>query len=143
NKDYTLTIDQDLQQAVVDQLKGNHGAVVMFNPQTGEVLAMYSNPSYSLKQVDDQTTWIKLDNDRKERPLLNRAMNEYYVPGSTFKTVMMYTAFRNGMQNIHFNTSDGFTPPGCGRTITDDNGGCEARGNIDSASAYQHSLNLY
>ena len=38
NKDYTLTIDKDLQQAVVDQLKGNHGAVVIFNPQTGKVL---------------------------------------------------------------------------------------------------------
>src|ERR1700704_766657 len=70
NRDYNLTIDRDLQQTVVDQLKGNHGAVVMFNPQTGEVLAMYSNPSYSLKDVqDEQTAWMKLDNDRKERPL--------------------------------------------------------------------------
>jgi len=143
NKDYTLTIDQDLQLAVVDQLKGNHGAVVMFNPQTGEVLAMYSNPSYSLKQVDDEAAWIKLDNDKKERPLLNRALNEYYVPGSTFKTLMMYTAFRNGMQNTRFNTSGGFSPPGCGRTITDDNGGCEACGNIGIDSAYQHSSNIY
>ncbi len=143
NKDYTLTIDQDLQQTVVDQLKGNHGAVVMFNPQTGELLAMYSNPSYSLKQVDDQNAWIKLDNDRKERPLLNRALNEYYVPGSTFKTLMMYTAFRNGMENTRFTTSGGFTPAGCGRTITDDNGGCEACGNIGIDSAYQHSSNIY
>jgi cell division protein FtsI/penicillin-binding protein 2 len=144
NKDYTLTIDQDLQQAVVDQLKGNHGAVVIFNPQTGEVLAMYSNPSYSLKQVqDDQSAWMKLDNDRKERPLLNRALNEYYVPGSTFKTLMMYTAFRNGMQDTRFSTSGGFSPPGCGRTITDDNGGCEACGNIGIDSAYQHSSNIY
>ena len=144
NKDYALTIDQDLQQAVVDQLKGNHGAVVIFNPQTGEVLAMYSNPSYSLKQVqDDQTAWMKLDNDRKERPLLNRALNEYYVPGSTFKTLMMYTAFRNGMQDTRFTTTGGFSPPGCGRTITDDNGGCEACGNIGIDSAYQHSSNIY
>jgi peptidoglycan glycosyltransferase len=144
NKDYTLTIDRDLQQTVVDQLKGNHGAVVMFNPQTGDVLAMYSNPSYSLKQVqDDEATWIKLDNDKKERPMLNRAVNEYYVPGSTFKTVMMYTAFRNGMQDTRFTTSGGFSPPGCGRTITDDNGGCEACGNIGIDSAYQHSSNIY
>jgi penicillin-binding protein A len=143
NKDYTLTIDRDLQQTVVDQLKGNHGAVVMFNPQTGDVLAMYSNPSYSLKEVEDQATWIKLDNDRKEKPLLNRATNEYYVPGSTFKTVMMYTAFRNGMQNIRFNTSGGFSPSGCGRTITDDNGACEACGNISIDVAYQKSSNIY
>lgn len=144
NKDYTLTIDQDLQQAVVDQLKGNHGAVVMFNPQNGEVLAMFSNPSYSLKQVDaDESAWIRLNNDRKERPLLNRSINEYYVPGSTFKTLMMYTAFRNGMQSTRFTTSGGFTPPGCGRTITDDNGGCEACGNIGIDQAYQHSSNIY
>jgi cell division protein FtsI/penicillin-binding protein 2 len=144
NKDYTLTIDQDLQQAVVDQLKGNHGAVVIFNPQTGEVLAMFSNPSYSLKQVqDDEAAWLKLNNDRKERPLLNRALNEYYVPGSTFKTLMMYTAFRNNMQSTRFTTSGGFTPPGCGRTITDDNGGCEACGNIGIDVAYQKSSNIF
>jgi peptidoglycan glycosyltransferase len=143
NKDYTLTIDMDLQQTVVDQLKGNHGAVVMFNPQTGDVLAMYSNPSYSLKQVQDQASWIKLDNDRKDKPLLNRALNEYYVPGSTFKTLMMYTAFRNGMQDIRFTTSGGFSPAGCGRTITDDNGGCEACGNIGIDVAYQKSSNIY
>src|SRR2546423_3967591 len=144
NKDYALTIDEDLQQTVVDQLKGNHGAVVIFNPQTGEVLAMYSNPSYSLKQVqDDHAAWIKLYNDRKERPLLNRALNEYSVPGSTFKTLMMYTAFRNNMQDVRFSTSGGFTPPGCGRKITDDNGGCEACGNIGIDQAYQHSSNIY
>src|SRR3989454_8476897 len=104
---------------------------------------MYSNPSYSLKQVQDQVEWIKLDNDRTEKPLLNRATNEYYVPGSTFKTVMMYTAFRNGMQNTRFTTNGRFSPPGCGRTITDDNGSCEACGNIGIDSAYQHSSNIY
>jgi len=143
NRDYTLTIDRDLQQTVVDQLKGNHGAVVIFNPQTGDVLALYSNPSYSLKDVQDEASWIKLNNDKKERPLLNRALNEYYVPGSTFKTLMMYTAFRNNMQNIRFTTSGGFSPPGCGRTITDDNGGCEACGNIGIDVAYQKSSNIY
>jgi penicillin-binding protein 2 len=143
NKDYTLTIDRDLQQTVVDQLKGNHGAVVIFNPQNGEVLAMYSNPSYSLKQVQDEATWIQLDNDQKEKPLLNRALNEYYVPGSTFKTVMMLAAFRNGMQNTRFTTSGGFSPAGCGRTITDDGGGCHACGNIGIDLAFQKSSNIY
>lgn len=143
NKDYTLTIDQDLQQTVVDQLKGNHGAVVVFNPQTGDLLAMYSNPSYSLKDVQDPNKWIALDNDVKEKPLLNRALNEYYVPGSTFKTVMMYTAFRNGMEKTHLVTNGGFSPEGCGRTITDDNGSCEACGDIGIDSAYQHSSNIY
>jgi cell division protein FtsI/penicillin-binding protein 2 len=143
NKDYTLTIDKDLQQAVVDQLKGNKGAVVILNPQTGEVLAMYSNPSYSLKEVQNEAAWIRLDNDRQERPMLNRTTNEYYVPGSTFKTLMMYTAFRNNQQGTRFFTSGGFSPPGCGRTITDDGGGCHACGNIGIDLAFQQSSNIY
>jgi len=143
NADVRLTIDRDLQQAVVDQLKGKHGAVVVLNPQTGEVLALYSEPSYSLKDVVDDTAWTKLDNDKKDKPLVNRALNEYYVPGSTFKTLMMITAFRNGMQDIRFNTSGGFSPPGCGKTITDDNGACEACGDIGIDAAYQHSSNIY
>jgi len=53
------------------------------------------------------------------------------------------TAFRNGMENTRFTTSGGFSPAGCGRTITDDNGGCEACGNIGIDSAFQHSSNIY
>ncbi|HXI62000.1 MAG TPA: penicillin-binding transpeptidase domain-containing protein, partial [Pyrinomonadaceae bacterium] len=53
------------------------------------------------------------------------------------------TAFRNGMQDTRFTTTGGFSPPGCGRTITNDNGGCEACGNIGIDSAYQHSSNIY
>src|SRR5260221_445089 len=87
--------------------------------------------------------YYKKEADGKDKPLLNRALNEYYVPGSTFKTVMMYTAFRNGMQNTRFTTSGGFTPAGCGRTITDDDGGCEACGNIGIDVAYQKSSNIY
>jgi cell division protein FtsI/penicillin-binding protein 2 len=55
----------------------------------------------------------------------------------------MYAAFRNGMESTRFTTNGGFSPPGCGRTITDDNGGCEACGNIGIDSAYQHSSNIY
>jgi penicillin-binding protein A len=143
NADVRITIDRDLQQAAVDQLKGKHGAVVVLNPQTGEVLALFSEPSFALKDVQDKTKWTELDNNKKEKPLVDRALNEYYVPGSTFKTLMMITAFRNGMQNIRLNTSGGFTPAGCGKTITDDNGSCEACGEIGIDTAYQHSSNIY
>src|SRR6266446_1538158 len=82
NKDVRLTIDRDLQQAAVDQLKGKHGAVVVLNPQTGEVLALYSEPSYSLKEVEDEVTWIKLEANQRDRPLVSRALGAYYIPGS-------------------------------------------------------------
>src|ERR1044072_4106583 len=56
NQDVRLTIDRSLQQAAMDQLKGKHGAVVILNPQTGEVLAIYSEPAYSLEDASNQTT---------------------------------------------------------------------------------------
>src|SRR5687767_1622627 len=54
NQDVRLTIDRALQQTAVEQLKGKHGAVVILNPQNGDVLALYSEPSYSLTEVDDE-----------------------------------------------------------------------------------------
>src|SRR5919107_1012110 len=61
NLDVRLTIDTGLEKEAVAQLKGRNGAVVVLNPQTGELLAMYSNPSYSLKEVQDEETWLKLN----------------------------------------------------------------------------------
>jgi len=69
-----------------------------------------------------------------------------YVPGSTFKTVMMYTAFRNGMQDIRFSTGGGpfhGKKKAVAETITDDNGSCEACGNIGIDVAYQNQQYLF
>ena len=99
NTDVRLTIDRELQQAAVDQLKGKHGAVVVLNPQTGEVLALYSEPSYSIKEVQDETTWLRLEANQRDRPLVSRALGAYYIPGSTFKTVTMTAAFIAGIQD--------------------------------------------
>jgi len=96
NQDVRLTIDRGLQQAAVDQLKGKHGAVVILNPQTGDVLALYSEPSYSLEEVDDEATWIRLEANERDKPLVSRALGAYYIPGSTFKTVTMTAAFLAG-----------------------------------------------
>jgi hypothetical protein len=62
-----------LQQTAVDQLKGKHGAVVILNPQTGDVLALYSEPSYSLSEVDDEATWIRLEANERDNPRQSRA----------------------------------------------------------------------
>src|ERR671932_905192 len=107
NLDVGLTIDSELQKEAVAQLKGRHGAVVALNPQTGEVLALYSNPSYSLKDVQDEETWVRLNANERDRPLVNRATSAYYIPGSTFKTVVMTAAFLNGMQDSVFSGTPG------------------------------------
>jgi cell division protein FtsI/penicillin-binding protein 2 len=142
--DARLTIDRELQQAAVDQLKGKHGAVVILNPQTGEVLAMYSEPSYSLKEVEDEATWIKLEANQRDRPLVSRATGAYYIPGSTFKTVTMTAAFLAGYQDTEFVCSGGgyYAAPGA-NVIFDDGGPGEVHGKIGIDTAYEVSCNQY
>jgi len=144
NTDVRLTIDRELQQAVVDQLKGKHGAVVVLNPQTGEVLALYSEPSYSIKDVQDETTWLKLEANQRDRPLVSRALGAYYIPGSTFKTVTMTAAFLAGMQDTEFVCSGGgyYAAPGA-NVIYDDGGAGEVHGRIGIDTAYEVSCNQY
>src|SRR6185295_11163988 len=144
NKDVRLTIDRDLQQAAVDQLKGKHGAVVVLNPQTGEVLALYSEPSYSLKEVEDGITWIKLEANQRDRPLVSRALGAYYIPGSTFKTVTMTAAFIAGEQDTEFTCSGGgyYAAPGA-NVIFDDGGAGEVHGRIGIDKAFEVSCNQY
>jgi len=144
NKDVKLTIDRNLQQAAVDQLKGKHGAVVILNPQTGDVLALYSEPSYSLNEVDDEATWIRLEANQRDRPLVSRALGAYYIPGSTFKTVTMTAAFLAGEQDTEFTCSGGgyYAAPGA-NVIFDDGGPGEVHGRLKIDQAYEVSCNQY
>jgi cell division protein FtsI/penicillin-binding protein 2 len=144
NLDVRLTIDSELQKEAVAQLRGRHGAAVVLNPQTGEVLAMYSNPSYSLKEVQDEESWIRLNANERDRPLVNRALRAYYIPGSTFKTVVMMTAFRNGMQNLEFNcTAGGYIAEPGAKPILDSGGTGEVHGHIGIDTAIEASCNQY
>ena len=144
NKDVRLTIDRALQQAAVDQLKGKHGAVVILNPQNGDVLAMYSEPSYSLAEVNDEATWIRLEANERDKPLVSRALGAYYIPGSTFKTVTMTAAFLAGEQDTKFLCSGGgyYAAPGA-NVIFDDAGPAEVHGRIAIDHAYEVSCNQY
>jgi len=144
NQDVRLTIDRGLQQAAVDQLKGKHGAVVILNPQTGDVLALYSEPSYSLEEVDDEATWIRLEANERDKPLVSRALGAYYIPGSTFKTVTMVAAFLAGEQDTEFTCSGGgyYAAPGA-NVIFDDGGAGEVHGRIGIDQAYEVSCNQY
>ncbi|HEV8429694.1 MAG TPA: penicillin-binding transpeptidase domain-containing protein [Pyrinomonadaceae bacterium] len=144
NQDVRLTIDRALQQAAVDQLKGKHGAVAILNPQTGDVLALYSEPSYSLAEVDDESTWIRLEANERDKPLVSRALGAYYIPGSTFKTVTMIAAFLAGEQDTEFTCSGGgyYAAPGA-NVIFDDGGPGEVHGRIKIDQAYEVSCNQY
>ena len=144
NQDVRLTIDRNLQQAAVEQLKGKHGAVVIINPQNGDVLAMYSEPSYSLAEVEDEATWIRLEANERDKPLVSRALGAYYIPGSTFKTITMIAAFLAGEQDTEFTCSGGgyYAAPGA-NVIFDDQGPGEVHGRIKIDHAYEVSCNQY
>ncbi|HEX8189677.1 MAG TPA: penicillin-binding transpeptidase domain-containing protein, partial [Pyrinomonadaceae bacterium] len=144
NLDVRLTIDSELQKEAVAQLRGRHGAAVVLNPQTGEVLALYSNPSYSLKEAQDGEAWIRMNANDRDQPLLSRALRARYIPGSTFKTAVMLAAFNNGMQNEKFNCSAaGFYAERGAKPIFDSGGTGEVHGNIGIDTALEVSCNQY
>ncbi len=106
----TLTLDARLQKIaeqslteVIDNLRGEgndqagKGAVVALNPNTGEILAMVSFPSYSPSTFNEN--FIKLRDDR-DNPLLNRAVSGAYPVGSTFKMVGAAAALEEGIISI-------------------------------------------
>ncbi len=142
SKDMTLTIDYELQKEAAALLVGKRGAVVMLNPQTGEILAMTSAPSFDPDDINNDITWKKISSDEKNHPLLNRALHEYYLPGSTLKTITAAAALEARLDDKVFVCQGaGWTPPGSGRAIRDDEG--EAHGRLGLADAYAASCNQY
>ncbi|MBF0370519.1 MAG: penicillin-binding protein 2 [Magnetococcales bacterium] len=93
-EDLHLTLDTDLQRDAEEAIGDNAGAVVAMNPNTGEILAMTSQPAYDPNQFIrgfSGKQWRKLVNDRR-RPLSNKAIGGQYPPGSTFKIVVALAA---------------------------------------------------
>jgi penicillin-binding protein A len=98
-KDLTLSLSYDLQRAAVRALGKDRGAIVMLDPRTGEVLAMASTPTYDASAVADpataDATFAALVDD-KSQPLLPRATQGRYVPGSVFKIVTAVAGLGSG-----------------------------------------------
>jgi penicillin-binding protein 2 len=90
-----LSIDYDLSQVVKDAFpKDVKGSVIVARPKTGEILAMYSNPSYDpnvFSHALSQEMYTKLMTST-DLPLFNRAIGGVYPPGSTFKIVTSIAA---------------------------------------------------
>ena len=111
--DVTLTLDPDLQRLAYDQLAQSstgRGSAVALNPKTGEILAMVSYPSYDPNNIDDN--FEALANDPKS-PLLNRATQGLYPPGSTFKMITASAALKSGVKPTDEFEDDGtYQTPG-------------------------------
>jgi penicillin-binding protein 2 len=91
-KNLTLTLDLDLQQEAARLLDGPEkvGAIVALEPKTGEILALVSSPSFNSNLFAKRLAsdeWQALL-DEPNNPLQDRALQNAYSPGSTFKIVM-------------------------------------------------------
>ncbi len=90
----TLTLDIRLQKVLEQALAGKTGCGVALDPETGEILAMSSSPSYDPNRFSsgiDQASWQNLIRD-PTLPLMNRVIQGQYAPGSLFKIVVALAA---------------------------------------------------
>jgi penicillin-binding protein 2 len=98
-----LTLDLDLQAVAELALEGKKGAVVALDPRTGEVLAMVSRPAYDPNAFATRVSpdyWRDLISSR-DNPLLNRAIQAQFAPGSTFKPIMALAGLETGTITEH------------------------------------------
>lgn len=93
-QDIRLTIDPLLQSVAVEAMAGRRGAVVALDPRNGEVLAMVSNPTFDPNGLEQQGEQLVNDDSA---PLLNRATQGLFPPGSTFKTVTAISVLENNV----------------------------------------------
>jgi penicillin-binding protein 2 len=97
-KDLRLTIDLKLQQFVEKKFKDKSGTAIVMNVKTGEILSMFSSPTFDTNKFIDGVEldyWKEL-NDNTSKPLNNKAISGVYPPGSTFKLITAIAALENG-----------------------------------------------
>ena len=140
------SLDADLQLAATDALAGQAGSVVAINPQTGEILAFVSIPSYDptpLLGPGSGPLGDALDADPAE-PLLNRVTSETYAPGSVFKVVTTVAALDAEVATPEsvFENPLALSLPGSDSVIRNSNDGtCGSGETVSLAEAFVRSCN--
>ena len=145
-RDVVLTIDLDVQRALETAMgKIERGAAVVLDPRDGSVLAMVSKPEYDPNEFSRGISfdrWKEL-NSNGAFPLLNRATQSAYPPGSTFKIVCMLAGLKSGQvdPDSHMPTScSGAYYYGGRRFGCWEHGG---HGSLNLVDALQHSCDVY
>ncbi|MCG2711188.1 MAG: penicillin-binding protein 2 [Candidatus Omnitrophica bacterium] len=97
-EDLYTTIDINLQQLIHKEFNGEKGAACVMDCENGEILALYSGPSFDPNLLIDKKKYNAIGRILKDpdTPLFNRALN-VYPPGSIFKIVTAYAALKNGV----------------------------------------------
>jgi peptidoglycan glycosyltransferase len=119
-----LTMRADVQLVAKQALGDQKGSVVVLDPRTGGIIALYSNPSFDPNPLTGHKTksvqaWYNALNANPENPSLPRAYRERYAPGSTFKIVTSTASIDAGLAppDRVFPTRREFLPPQASRPI--------------------------
>lgn len=141
-----LTIDEEVQSAGEGGLgaRGLPGAFVSMNIDTGEILAMGSNPTYDPTVLTEDLTQRQVNElyrDPVLAPLVNRATEGAYPTGSIFKIITALAALENGK----ITPDESIVDNGAIEVGTDrfQNAGAEAHGSVELRRALQVSSDVY
>jgi len=119
--DILLGVDTDLQALGEELMEGKKGSIVAIEPQTGEILAFISAPTYQPEQLTGKelnSNWKSLQRDSLY-PLFNRPLMAEYPPGSIFKIPLALAALNEGIitRDTYYRCGGGFWrnkgKPGC------------------------------
>ena len=138
-----LTIDFEMQMALDRAIEGDRGAAVLLDVSNGDILAMSSYPGFDpnlFTRFIPASEWSRLK-DKKRTPLVNRALEGEYQPGSTFKVV-------SGCAALKYNVLNESTNIGCVGKFSLGNrvAYCwkpSGHGNVQFREALCHSCNVY
>lgn len=94
-----LSLDADIQNRALEVFGADSGAAVMMDCRSGDVLCLYSAPSFDANQFVKGLTAVEYDAlaNYDHKPLFNKALTANYPPGSTFKTMVALTALERGI----------------------------------------------
>lgn len=123
------TLQPDVQQLAADLLGNRDGSVVVMDPATGAIIAMYSYPTYDPNQVSDHdidsvNAVLDFLNANPGKPLLANTYQERYMPGSAFKVITTGIALSNGITDMNrpFAVESEYLPPQTSDPITNYDG---------------------
>ncbi|WP_133512262.1 peptidoglycan D,D-transpeptidase FtsI family protein [Candidatus Thiosymbion oneisti] len=146
-QDLALTLDTELQLLAAQRLDGKRGAVVLLDPRDGAVRVLVSTPAFDPNRISAGL----FRTSQPETPLLNRATQGLYPPGSTFKILTAALAVEKGFKGTLPCPADGYATSSRYRKIRDHEYYAARRsgrvwkghGNLGLATALVKSSNVF
>jgi peptidoglycan glycosyltransferase len=138
-RDVVTTLNVEAQGTAMRALAGRKGSVVALDPRTGAVKVMASAPSFDPAALRSRKTYAALNGDEQGRPLVNRATQFGYAPGSTFKVVTAAAAIDSGRFTPHSIVDGSNGVKISGVPLQNDYG--QGFGRIDLTTALAESVN--